>query len=552
MILPSVNILNCWNTLRAFSTLIGDNLKDWAISSQAFWKQDEGSSTRRSSLRNLSMAKLPRMGWILLLITLFPLFSVEANVVSFGHDNKVFRPVVTGDSINVMDDFIGSKVSSELLFNNKPVFHNTILVVFKWMPVSVPHYISSIPSDISGMIRVVELKPVYTSESCNVHARTVKNSSGFFDSNPLKSHIPEDANGNIFVIPVVSWNAKPFHIDKDEFFGNSIFFSNSEHCSDCIIINDKLFFGYEKFSIHSSIISPYVLMSREKVSRYSQDLQETVRREDKEPLDNILEIKKQGDTVHVRTIADVTVFDHQKGMTLPRQRPESPEIEITVNRGKGWNILLDDVDKVQSDIGLLEKFTGDASKQINISVDSTLLGAVFADADSHNCGATAGLDCGAYNLGASGSPIQITKADVIDYITYCGGCLDEQNVPDENRWMVIPSWMAVLLKGSDLKDATLTGDPKSIIRTGLLGMIDRFVIYQSNSVGTVAATVDASGFKCYYVLFGQKDAITFANQFTKTESLRSTDSFDDIIRGLMVWDYKVMKPEALGYMYARR
>jgi hypothetical protein len=264
------------------------------------------------------------------------------------------------------------------------------------------------------------------------------------------------------------------------------------------------------------------------------------------------EVKKQGDKVYIRTIADITTFDHQKGMTLPTQRPESPDIELTVDKGRAWNVLLDNVDKVQSDIDLLNKFTEDAAKQIQIYVDQQLLGAVYADANTYNYGATAGKISAGYNLGASGAPVQITKTNIIDYITYCGGVLDENDVPDENRWMVIPSWMAVMIKGSDLKDASLSGDPKSTLRTGLLGMIDRFVIYSSNSCGSVAAATETSGFKSYYALFGNKDAITFANQFTKTESLRSTQSFDDIVRGLMVWGYKVTKPEGLGFLYARK
>ncbi len=264
------------------------------------------------------------------------------------------------------------------------------------------------------------------------------------------------------------------------------------------------------------------------------------------------EIKKQGDKVHIRSIADITTFDHQKGMTLPKQRPESPEIEFNVNKGRGWNLLLDDIDKVQSDLDLLNQFTTDAVTQVDIAVDGQLLGAVYADADSDNYGTTAGKISACYNLGASGSPVQITKTNIIDYITYAGGCLDENDVPDDGRWLVLPSWMAVHLKGSDLKDASMTGDAKSILRSSTLGMIDRFVVYQSNQVGSVAAATETSGFKSYYVLFGHKDAISFANQFVKTESLRSTESFDTIVRGLMVWGYKVVKPEALGFIYARR
>ena len=48
-------------------------------------------------------------------------------------------------------------------------------------------------------------------------------------------------------------------------------------------------------------------------------------------------------------------------MVLPKQRPESPNIEMLVNQGRAWNVLLDDADKVQSDIDLLNKFTDDAA-----------------------------------------------------------------------------------------------------------------------------------------------------------------------------------------------
>ncbi|MGA3282107.1 MAG: hypothetical protein ABSD50_14135 [Smithella sp.] len=73
------------------------------------------------------------------------------------------------------------------------------------------------------------------------------------------------------------------------------------------------------------------------------------------------EVKKQGDKVYIRTIADINTFNYQKGMVLPKQRPESPDIELLVNQGRAWNVLLDDVDKVQSDIDLLNKFTEDAA-----------------------------------------------------------------------------------------------------------------------------------------------------------------------------------------------
>jgi hypothetical protein len=191
-------------------------------------------------------------------------------------------------------------------------------------------------------------------------------------------------------------------------------------------------------------------------------------------------------------------------------------------------------------------------QQIKIAVDADVLSGVNGDADSHNYGATAGKITSGFNLGASGSPVQLTKSNILDYIVDCGTVLDENDVPEEGRWMVLPAWVGGMLKKSDVKDASMMGDPKSIVRTGLIGGIDRFVVYGSNNIETVAAATDASGFLCFNALFGTRDAISFAAQLTKTESLRSTESFDTIVRGLMVYGYKVVKGQALGVLYCRK
>jgi hypothetical protein len=272
------------------------------------------------------------------------------------------------------------------------------------------------------------------------------------------------------------------------------------------------------------------------------------------------EIKSQGDKVYIRTIPDITTFDYQKGMSLPKQRPESADVELAIDKGRGWNILLDDVDKVQSDLDLLNKWTGDAAQQMKIAVDSILfegiadgvLALASTDAGYHNFGSTAGAITAGFDLGVSGSPKQLTKTNIIDYIVDCGTVLDENNVPEDGRFMVLPAWAAGMIKKSDVKDASMMGDPKSIVRTGMIGGIDRFVVYTSNQIHTVAAATDASGFLCFYALFGTRDAVTFAAQLTKTESLRSTESFDTIVRGLMVYGYKVVKGQAIGVLYCRK
>ena len=46
-----------------------------------------------------------------------------------------------------------------------------------------------------------------------------------------------------------------------------------------------------------------------------------------------------------------------------------------------------------------------------------------------------------------------------------------------------------------------------------------------------------------------KMAITYANQYTKVEKLRDPDCFADIIRGLELYGFAVIHPEAAVIMY---
>ncbi len=50
----------------------------------------------------------------------------------------------------------------------------------------------------------------------------------------------------------------------------------------------------------------------------------------------------------------------------------------------------------------------------------------------------------------------------------------------------------------------------------------------------------------YNIIAGHKMGFTFASQMTEMETIRSESTFGNIIRGLQVYGYKVVKPEALA------
>ena len=251
------------------------------------------------------------------------------------------------------------------------------------------------------------------------------------------------------------------------------------------------------------------------------------------------EIKAHGDEVIIRTVPSITVVNYIKKQGLTYEQPESANVSLQINKGKAFSFEVNRVDEHQSDLKLMDIFANDGSEQMKTHVDTDVLGGVYTGASAENAGASAGRKSGDINLGVAGTPLALTKANIIDAIVDYGTVLDEQNIPESNRYLVMPAKMCGLIKKSDLKDASLAGDDVSIVRNGRLGTIDRFMLYSSNNVSKTGSEYD--------IIFGHKCAITFAGQITHMEKIPNPDDFGELCRSLFVFGFEVIKPEGLGH-----
>ena len=253
------------------------------------------------------------------------------------------------------------------------------------------------------------------------------------------------------------------------------------------------------------------------------------------------EIRNMGDTVNIRTTPEITIQTYVKGQTLAVENPDKAKLQLVIDKGEYFACVEDDVDQVQSDIALMDMWSKDASERMKIKIDERVLTDILPDVSASNKGTTAGAISGNIDLGVAGTPEALTKSNVIDKIVDMGTVLDEANCPEGDRFLVIPAKMAGLIKQSDLKDASITGDNQSPLRNGRLGMIDRFTVYVSHNLKKTSGGE-------FSVIGGHKMGFTFASQMTNMETIRSETTFGNIIRGLQVYGYKVVKPEALATM----
>jgi hypothetical protein len=278
------------------------------------------------------------------------------------------------------------------------------------------------------------------------------------------------------------------------------------------------------------------------------------------------DVKNLGDKVVINNIPTITISDYQVGNNLTYQTPVANALELVIDRAKVYAFSVSDVLDYQSKPDLMNTFSQDAAEQMRIVIDSTCIYRNFSQGAAANRGATAGVRSASFNLGTDAAPVALTGANVLQKILELASVLDEQNVPDSGRWLVIDPLTRTLLMQSNLAQAQFMGDDKSMVRNGLIGTIDRFKVYVSNLLPTGAAgtaipwvsgdgsensvTTTGTVAKRRAIIAGHPTAIAFASQMTKTEQLRNPNDFGDMVRGLQVFGHKVVKPESLALLIA--
>lgn len=270
------------------------------------------------------------------------------------------------------------------------------------------------------------------------------------------------------------------------------------------------------------------------------------------------EIRNQGDTVIIRQRPDITIRDYEPDQELEVERPNADVTQFTIDYAKYFNLIVDDVWRTQADLDVLGMWAQDASESVKVDIDREMLEGVFlGGAHPDNRGAAAGRISGNINLGVTGTPRLVvprdptsTQIEVLDLIVDIGLALDEQNIPESGRWIVLPAWMIAMLKKSDLRKANEMGDPTSVLRNGRVGRIDRFDIFSSNQLpqGT-GAGLEAGEWS---VFAGHNMATTFATQINKMRNMESERTFGHLVSGLFVFGCDVINPIGLAQAIVAR
>jgi hypothetical protein len=255
---------------------------------------------------------------------------------------------------------------------------------------------------------------------------------------------------------------------------------------------------------------------------------------------------QKGDQVEITSEPSVTFKAYQNGQALDVERINLTKTSVIIDNAGYFNVALTAVDGELSHLDLANKYLDVGQKEGQKYIDTAFFAAMVDAAAVDNKGATGGKLSGAFDLGSAGAGVAINSASVVKFVTSLQTVLMEQVATQGGEtWCVIPPWMHWCFVNSEIKNAMNMGDAKSVLRTGFIGTINQMKFFVNTYLpgsGLAAATPTA-------ILAGNKDAICYTLRMNEAKKYQ-TANFETLLQGLMVWGWKVVKPEGLVNAYA--
>jgi hypothetical protein len=163
------------------------------------------------------------------------------------------------------------------------------------------------------------------------------------------------------------------------------------------------------------------------------------------------------------------------------------------------------------------------------------------------------------------------ETDPLNLLSLLALKLDQADIPEEGRWVVVsPRFMELIAKTDSKLLSTDFNQGEGGLKNGLVmnGKLRGFSVHKTNNAVTfVTDTVGAdAGFvpdddtiidtgddlgtvTGDLIMAGHMSAVATASAIDKTEVIRSETTFADIVRGLHVYGRGVLYPEALAVAY---
>ena len=234
------------------------------------------------------------------------------------------------------------------------------------------------------------------------------------------------------------------------------------------------------------------------------------------------EIKNCGSTVKICKVGGVEIFEYEKGTELlPPQSVSSSVSEMTVDRARYFNFLIDDVDRVQRTPHLMNVAMQSAANSLAIEADRYVFSLY-------------------HKAGSYIEEIGATPENVLDPLYKARTLLLNAGVNDLSQavFEVSPEVANLLLKSKML----VSHDNTTVWETGSIGSVLGIPVFVSSNINTMVET----GATRYQCLVRTRRAIAFAEQISQIEAYRPDNCFADAVKGLHLYGASVVYPNEMA------
>jgi hypothetical protein len=242
-------------------------------------------------------------------------------------------------------------------------------------------------------------------------------------------------------------------------------------------------------------------------------------------------VSAYGDTVKINEIGPVTIRSYTRGSTsdITWEYLTDAQKELKIDQAKYFAFQMEDIDKAQNTPGVLAEATDEAMWGLRNNIDEAI--------------AAKYTEAGITVIGTSATSGQDVSSNVlIRCFSNAQWKLDEANVPQAGRWMVVPPWfaqkmvLAGIIRNTDNSAQIMSGRAP----VNFMG----FNVYVSNNVSGGVPAADNCKIMC-----GYSGTIALVVQLLNVEAVRPAKQFTDLVKGLLVYGIKVVRPNTLGVLY---
>jgi hypothetical protein len=264
------------------------------------------------------------------------------------------------------------------------------------------------------------------------------------------------------------------------------------------------------------------------------------------------EIAGPGDAVHITQFGDPTISTYTPGSgSITYQNIIDAGLVMYINQAKSFSFAIDDVDRRQAAGDMQRYLEGRAAYQMANTADQFIAAQYTGVAAANVLGSTGSpLLPLPYSIGGTST---WHPADFYTMVTEPAKViLDQQNVPEEDRYMVVPPWGESLLSQTQnfLRGVDAQGNATPVFQRGFLGSVSGFNVLKSNNVPQPVA--GGAGTGVWAIQFGHPMGISYGEQISETEALRLQDQIADGVRGLHVYGSLMTRPDCVGVAYVER